>query len=316
MKIIASSTHSHISAQTSTNAIGASRPNKVEKITKNITEIINLPTEIHYKIANHLTATSYANLRETCHAFREKFESFQSLSNIATSEIYQGELKERAINITKQRHSIAIQNDRDIMGALTNLKVSLTQIRGIYIYNVSFMTSIDTHEEKKEKLLSPLQAIAKLSSPQISGAYAGDVHNMNIGFDIKNYDYYYVLNDPSQSIASEPPIERMIALLQSEWDKCNALNKYLIAAYTEKIINFCEETPLLGIEKKTLNEMREQYAPLISAGKFINAIAEQQRTHAIDYLLTSNKNAFSRLNPYKPKNDHLPSVDCCLQKQA
>jgi len=74
--------------------------------------------------------------------------------------------------------------------------------------------------------------------------------------------------------------------LHSQWNKNKGLDKYLIAAIAAKIVYSCEKEPLLGVNNTTLNEIQEQYVPLISEGKFINKFAEQNQSHHIDYLST------------------------------
>ncbi|MCS3431973.1 hypothetical protein [Klebsiella sp. BIGb0407] len=237
-------------------------------LTDNITNLLNLPEELHRKIAWNLDAKSYACLRETCSTLSENLHSFAMLDSILTKETCTGEFKEKSGLILKDNSINSICKQEHLLWAIKTLRsIYFNEEKNITALDLSI--PIDVEPEKKMALFLMVESI----SEEINNNFFKYFINIIEEHNIHVLSFILDINSDNTQPGESFPAELFFKTLQTIFDKTASANKYFIAVLASELMQRWNDRPPRGVDKTTIETMNILYHNLVSTGETARRIA-------------------------------------------
>jgi len=253
------------------------------EILNKIKGLLDLPPELIYKIAAHLSTHDYASLRETCTALSQDLYSFATLEKKLDNPRCYGTFKAKSMVLIEGHLKSIISKDKHITEAISSLSKRLPHIFNQFILEESskFSFSMESHIDWSQKVkLNNIFHIVQYNVGNAFFSYAPFFEYWNNNEKTNTIDLYVeemldlrilikLLDNPDVSLSDAKqayPGEKMFSALQAAFDSTTGAERYIIATLAAKTIEQWVYIAPNGIDETMVKKLEIQYEKLISIG--------------------------------------------------
>lgn len=243
------------------------------KITENIFGLLNLPVELHRKIAWELDAKDYASLRKTCFVLSENLYSFSMLDKILKNDSCCGEFKSGGKKVLNSYLVGNIRKEDYLLTAIKTLRtICISEEENISAFDIKIPLSMES--EQKIDLFNTIESIRCHIDYRFFKSCSEVIQEKNISTFSFALDMHFGKIQPGEGF----PAKLFFETLQAIYDKKENINKYFIAVIAAELMQLWNKKPPRGTDVSTVTAIHSQYKDLIQIGEIAKGIAKEEES--------------------------------------